>query len=215
MAKQKGGNVSKESASSNDVWEALPGVYEMMRHLIATRHPRLATVDERIAILFKEKASKSGGRVVMGKATKASTQMQTLGKAKYVFIITIPGDVWLEMQDKPREREALLDHCLCACGVTESEEGVDSYRILRPDVQLFSSNIREYGLALARPEDDEEELATATVEEVFGSPKGEASGSVEAAVRSMLDNTSVSMIFTRPEGTEGTEAAEADTPPSA
>lgn len=170
---KKGGKSAPKSSSTNQVWEATPGVYKAMQALIAKRHPRLATIDDKIAILFQEKASKSGGQVVKSRVSKASKTMQTLGKTGYIFVITIPADIWLDMEGRGREREALLDHCLCQCGVTEKEDGSETYQKLNPDLRLFSSNVKEYGLSLVNPEDDIQEVAAASIEEMFGGGEAE------------------------------------------
>ena len=64
-----------------DTWEAGKDEYAIMQDLISKNHPHLALVDKEIAIIFREKASKSGGQVVLGKSRKAGNIFKVLGKA--------------------------------------------------------------------------------------------------------------------------------------
>jgi hypothetical protein len=73
-----------------DMWEAGADVWSVVQDLISKFHPNLALVDKEIAIIFYEKASKSGGQVVLGKSRKASSLFKVLGKGEYKFILSPP-----------------------------------------------------------------------------------------------------------------------------
>lgn len=151
---------------SNKLWQATPSIYTLMKDLIQKNHPMLGLVEDKIAILFQEKATTSGGVQVLGKTQKASKTVQALAPQDYVFVIRIASDVWMDMNNT--EREALVDHCLCACSVEVKKDGGETYKVRKPDLQLFSDNVERYGLALAQPESDNAEKAAAAVEEMFG-----------------------------------------------
>ena len=70
-----------------DIWIASKDVSDVVTTLIANYHPDLALVSDEIAVLFREKASKSGGRVVLGKTKKAPNLLSILGGKEYRFII--------------------------------------------------------------------------------------------------------------------------------
>ena len=77
-----------------DTWEAGADVWEMVQHHISHNHPALALVDKEIAVIFRGKASKTGGQVVLGKSRKAGALFKVLGKHDFKFILEIAGDEW-------------------------------------------------------------------------------------------------------------------------
>jgi len=139
---------------ASDTWEAGKDVWEVVQDLISKYHPNLALVDKEIAIIFKEKASKAGGQVVLGKSSKAPGVMKVLGKAEYKFIIEIAGDQWQTLADN--QRRALLDHLLCACKVEEDEkDGSIKCSIAAPEVSFFWKELERNGDWRTRPEQEQ------------------------------------------------------------
>lgn len=161
-----------------DVWLAEGATRDLMLHLIKEYHPHLALVEEQIAILFKEKASKSKGKVILGTAKKASTTMKALGKKDWVFIIEIGNDEWQKLSDE--DRMARLDHLLCACGVEEKDDGTMRHHLIAPDASVYFANIERFGFHFDYDDEDEAaEKGATTIEDMF--PSEEEEKVVEAA----------------------------------
>ena len=131
----------------SDLWKAGGEVYKTMQALIAKNAvlSGLALVDEEILIVFKEKAGKSGDVIIAGKTSKATPLLSVVdGEKEWKFVITLAGDQWETMSDG--EREALLFHHLCACGVEENPETHKMrFFVKLPDVSFFREEVEEYG----------------------------------------------------------------------
>ncbi|MFA6234141.1 MAG: putative metallopeptidase [Bacteroidota bacterium] len=127
-----------------DNWLAGDDVKNTMRDLVAKYHPHLATCVDEIAVLFNDKATKVGDVVVAGKTAKASPLFSVLAEVPWKFIITLAADAWGELDDK--QRLALLDHHLCACGAKEEEGGGMSYYVAQPDVAFFKEEVQRHGV---------------------------------------------------------------------
>jgi len=146
-------------------------VYKTMQTLIANNAnlAPLAIVDDEILIVFKEKATKSGCQVITGTTAKANALLSVVSEGDYKFVITLAGDEWLNMTMS--EREALLFHHLCACGVEENpDSGEMKCFVKRPDVSFFREEVEQYGFwrtSGATPEPD-------YINELFGVPKQQA-----------------------------------------
>lgn len=137
-----------------DTWEAGKDIWEIVQDLISKHHPMLAMVDKEIAIIFKEKASKTGGQVVLGKSSRAPGVLKLLGKAEYKFIIELAGDEWATLAGN--QKVALLDHCLCACKVEEDPKtGEAKCSIAAPEVSFFWKELERNGDWRTRPEQSE------------------------------------------------------------
>lgn len=127
-----------------DIWIASSDVSDVVTKLIANYHPDLALVSDEIAILFREKASKSGGRVVLGKTKKAPNLLSVLGDKDYKFILELAADEWMTLSGE--QQTALLDHLLCHCGVEEDANSGDiKYTIKSPDLNFFSAELERHG----------------------------------------------------------------------
>lgn len=149
-----------------DYWKASDDIFNMMRELVGANHPDLANAVDDIAIVFREKASKSGGRAVLGTSRKVAPLAKALSDKPYKFVLEIGADVW-EHGLTAKQREALLDHLLCACrGEEDPKTGEYKYSIAKPDLSAFRDNVERYGMWF--PSDDETEDAAANaVEEMF------------------------------------------------
>lgn len=139
------------------IWKAAEDIKERVDKLIAHRHPDLALVSDEICVVFKEKAGKSGGQVVYGKAFKCSDYMNVIGGTNYSYIIELGADTWVQDLDTTQQ-EALLDSILCSMKVEEDEKsGEIRLGVIKPDIQAFRKNVSEYGMWF--PNEDEEEVA--------------------------------------------------------
>jgi hypothetical protein len=139
---------------ATDMWEAGADVWAIVQDLISKYHPNLALVDKSIAVIFRGKASKSGGQVVLGTSKKASSLFKVLGKNEYRFILEIAGDEWGHLSDE--QRIALIDHLLCACKVEEDEKSGDlKLSIASPEVSFFWDELKRHGDWRPRPQQEE------------------------------------------------------------
>jgi len=125
-------------------YKAGEDIHNTMKDLVAKFHPHLAVITEEIAILFKEKATQVGDAVVAGKTAKAPPLLSILSEREWKFIITLAEDEWQGMTDK--QRMALIDHHLCACGAEEQEKDGDmKYYVRLPDVSFFKEEVERHG----------------------------------------------------------------------
>jgi hypothetical protein len=134
--------MSEETATT---WNAPPEVYDTVRQLVANFHPNLALCVDEIAVIFKEKASKSGDTLIPGRTSKANKLLGILGDVDYKFIITIGHDAWEDLGTN-KKQIAFLDHQLCWCRAEEKEPGGDCrFYISPPDVSFFREEVERHG----------------------------------------------------------------------
>ena len=127
-----------------DRWKASDEVQAEIRSLISTHHSHLIDISDEIIVIFKEKASKKGGKPIFGRTTKAPALITLLSEKEYKFVIEIGGDVWSALSDK--EQTALLDHQLCFIGAEEKEQTGDmTYFLKEPDIYYFSEEVERNG----------------------------------------------------------------------
>ena len=112
-------------------------VIEMAQEIIEQYHPHLENA--KVGFIFKDKAGKSGGRVVLGQASKVSEKQQAAG-LDLDFLIWLAKDYWDTMTS--HKRMALIDHELCHCEYDE----IDGASIRGHDVEEFGDIIDRYGL---------------------------------------------------------------------
>ena len=159
---------------SATMYKAETDVYDIMRDLVGKHHPDLALVVDEIAIVFREKAGKSGGRAVLGKSRKASPLFGVLGDTDYKFILELAADEWAGSLTM-RQKQALMDHLLCSCRVEEVDGGGTKCAIAPPDVEFYWDELDRWGDWRPRPEGDGPS-GPSPVEEIFGK-KDEDDGS--------------------------------------
>lgn len=128
-----------------DVYMADDDIQNTVKELIANHHPDLVMVEDKIAVIMREKASKAGDAVFLGKSKKAPAIMAVLGTRDWQFIIELADDEWQSLNNK--QRVALLDHHLCACRVDVDEQsgGVKRTYIQPPDVSFFRDEVERHG----------------------------------------------------------------------
>jgi len=156
-----------------DYWKGDKDIHDKVMELVGANHPDLALVVEEIVVVFREKAGKSGGAVVLGTPKKAPALTNALAGEDYKFILEIGSDEWTNNLTS-RQQEALLDHLLTACRCEEDPKSGDfKYSVARPDISAFRENIERYGMWFPReiPEDEGPENVDSAVEEMFGAEK--------------------------------------------
>lgn len=188
---------------ASDTWVVNGPTRQIMEHAIANWHPHLAGIDHKILILFREKASKRGGRDVFGKAGKVNASARALAanldNREFIFQLEIAGDVWQSLSEN--ERLAGMDWLLCHLRVEEKTDkngdftGETNYRVVGPEINAFKANLRRFGawMDVSDPDDDGDDVATAldtlkgSSGKVEGSPvrKKTFTGEVADALASM------------------------------
>ena len=115
-------------------------VEDVAARIIPTFHPELATA--RIKYVGVDKASKSNGKVVLGKSGRISGMNALLTDADFYVLVAL--DQWNEMDD--RKRTALVDHLLEACtGEEDEQNGTMKWKMRKPDIHEFTSVLHRHG----------------------------------------------------------------------
>ena len=152
-----------------EYWKANKDIHAQVMDLVGRNHPDLALVTSEIAVVFREKAGKSGGRAILGSAKKATSLANALSDSSYAFILEVGADVW-ENELTSTQREALLDHLLTACRAEDDpRSGRTKFSVVKPDIMAFRENIERYGMWF--PKEDDEDDAN-PVKEMFGNEDG-------------------------------------------
>lgn len=109
--------------------------------LIPNYHPTLGTA--RILYLFVDKATKRGGKDVLGKAQKVTGWTQFAMERD--FLIVVASDKWNKLE--ANQRTALVDHLLEHCHGEEDDEdgGAMKWVMREPDVKEFGVILERYG----------------------------------------------------------------------
>ena len=116
-------------------YEKADEVKEIAKKIIFQYHPHLEGA--KITYLFRDKAIKTGGKTILGKATKCTPANRLLHEQD--FFITIAKDVW-EVLTK-EQKEALVDHELSHCGTNK----FGNWSLLPHDCEEFISIIERHG----------------------------------------------------------------------
>lgn len=141
---------------ATDVWKANAEIQEKMAELVGAYHPDLALVLDEMVVVFREKAAKKGGRVVLGKPRKGSPLLSALSKTDYKFILEIAADEWESLNTK--RQTALIDRLLCGCRTEEdAKTGALKCFLVEPDVSYYYDELSRYGDWMPRPEGEEPE----------------------------------------------------------
>lgn len=122
------------------IFDEAEAVESIAKGLIANYHPHLA--EARILYAYVDKASKKGGRELLGKVQKVSGwQEWALEKD---FFILVPLDKWNDLTEA--QRTALVDHLLERCAGEEQDDNSMRWMVRDPDVQEFTSILRRHGV---------------------------------------------------------------------
>ena len=159
-----------------DFWKANKEIHAKTLELIGQNHPDLAVISDEVVVIFREKAGKTGGQVVLGNSKRVSALMNVLGATDYKFILEIAADQW-ENELGSRQREALLDHLLTSCRCEEDpQSGEFKLSVARPDIMAFRENVERYGMWFPV-----EEEAPNPVEEMFSMDEDEKNPESDAS----------------------------------
>ena len=117
--------------------QAPRSVVNLVEAIINEYHPRLSGAD--IVILFKDEATKKGGKLVLGTAKKAPAILRAYEDLH--FLIILAKDRW-DLMTAP-QRRALIDHELCHCVIDYERE----FTSIRPhDIEEFNEILDRHGL---------------------------------------------------------------------
>ena len=141
MARKRGIRIPKEKPTFKDAPNIL---VEMAGKILGDYHSHLREAN--IKYLVRTGKWEVRGRLIYGKASKASSQVKYLSGG-YDFVVTINNDVWTANQDE-KKRNALLDHVLCHCARGEDDKvtGEPKWYINQPTVSDFPTIIARRGL---------------------------------------------------------------------
>ena len=149
-----------------DIWKANDEIHAKMKHLVGQNHPDLSLVVDEIVVVFREKAGKSGGQVVLGNSKKVAALANAIGNTDFKFVVELAADQW-ENELTSKQREALLDHLLTACRCEEDPKSGDiKCTVAKPDIMAFRENIDRYGMWF--PVEEKADEGPSPVEEMFG-----------------------------------------------
>jgi hypothetical protein len=149
-----------------DIWKANDEVHAKIKELIGQNHPDLALISDEIVIVFRGKAGKSGGQVILGNSKKVAALANAIGNTDFKFVIEIAADLW-EQELSSKQQEALLDHLLTACRCEEDpKNGEFKCSVAKPDIMAFRENVERYGMWF--PVESNEDDGPSPVEEMFG-----------------------------------------------
>jgi hypothetical protein len=159
-----------------EMWKAGKDVYDVVTKLVSDYHPDLVMVLDEIAVIFRERASKAGGRVILGKSRKAPAIVGVLGDTEYKFILELASDEWSGLTGA--QKTALLDHHLCACRTEENPQTGDfKCFVAPPDVTYYNDEMDRHGDWRPR---EENEASEAPITTLFVSDDGTPPPDMEA-----------------------------------
>ena len=149
-----------------EIYKASDEIHKTLKTLVANNHPDLVLVVDEIVVVFRSKAGKRGGRVVLGNPKKVAALANAIGNTDFKFVLEVAADQW-EQELSSRQREALLDHLLTACRCEEDpKSGELKCSIAQPDIMAFRENVERYGMWFPREGGDDDQPSP--VEEMFG-----------------------------------------------
>lgn len=117
--------------------EAPQRVLDLVQEVINEHHPHLKPFN--IAVIMKDKASMSRGKVIMGTAAKFPEKLKPLMEQEYHFLITLADDAWQGLN--PAQKRALVDHELLHCEVDGNLEPT----LRGHDFEVFAEEIERHG----------------------------------------------------------------------
>lgn len=128
----------------HDYLEA-PELARLAREVIAQHSDVLVSHDEiRIRYVWRRRGPVVNDRPVFGRCTRASGLVRFFGKAD--AIISLSADHLRELRPTRHAIEAILYHELSHIEVVEDKEGIMRVRIRPHDAEVFTEEIRRFGL---------------------------------------------------------------------
>ncbi len=161
---------------ATEYYKANTEIQDKVMELIGKGHPDLSLVADEIIVVFRDKAGKRGGQVVLGSAKKVSAMANALAGEDYKFVLEVAADQW-EEELTTKQREALLDHLLCACRCDEDPKSGDiKCYIAPPDIMAYRENVERYGMWFPKEEDEDEGPDPSPVEALFNKDEDDDEG---------------------------------------
>lgn len=128
-------------------------VERIAEELIPAHHPHLSTVP--IRYVWRDKATRSKGNIVLGKARKVSglgahlvhlVRKDEPPEEVDFFVLEIAADTWQKLT--LAQRTALVDHELCHLGIDIPEGDEDDRRLVirGHDLEEFAAVVERHGL---------------------------------------------------------------------
>lgn len=103
-------------------------------------------VGARIACVFKEKATMSDGRPLVGKIGKVPPKYQPLMEEEFDYLIEVGADAWAELDNA--QKEAWVDHILeHAYGSENEKTGEMAWKLRTPELVGFPCVINRHGVS--------------------------------------------------------------------
>lgn len=109
----------------------------MVREAITLWHPHLESAN--IAVIMREKASKTHGKMILGSATTPPASLIEILDDEYHFVIILAKDQWELATSK--QQMAIIDHELCHCRWGEKGPELAGH-----DYEEFAAVIKRHGL---------------------------------------------------------------------
>jgi hypothetical protein len=105
-------------------------------------------VGANVAFIFQEKATKQGGKPLVGRVSKVPLKYRVYMEKgnngePYDFLITIGYDAWQELNQTARE--AWVDYLLEHCYGKEKDDGSIVWHTRTPEVQVFTTIVNRHG----------------------------------------------------------------------
>ena len=121
-----------------EYWAAEQDVRELVASVIADHHHRLDGCA--IGLVMAERATKSGGRVVMATTAVCPPKVLPLFAERVSFLVTVADDTWQALTTD--QQRALIDHELCHCAF----KGDGQPRVLGHDYEEFACIVARHGM---------------------------------------------------------------------
>jgi len=128
-----------------DIWKADSDTVDLANRVIKQYRPELSGTE--ICYIFKEKASKRGGKIIVATARRVSDKDNIIhsheGKPEYEFLITIGANAWTSLT--PDQKVAVMHHELRHCGYKETKDGDLKPVIIPHDLEEFIDVVETHG----------------------------------------------------------------------
>lgn len=128
-------------------YEWAPDVETIAKDIIATVEDHEHLAQAVILYVFRDKASRSRGRAVLGTARKVSGLNRFLVRDEDdlpLFVLEVAKDTWDDLTEE--QRRALVDHELCHLVVDTEDDGTLVGRTRGHDLEEFVGIVERHGL---------------------------------------------------------------------
>lgn len=142
---------------ASSYFKATKDIHDVVVDLIRNYHTDLIEDTTEVAVMFREKATKSAPYGTARRVTPLIDALLADEGIEYKWILEVPQDCWVELDS--RQQRALLDALLCACRADFDDKTGDLKRyIAKPDIMAFQENLERFGnwYPKSESEDDEE-----------------------------------------------------------